>query len=214
MRSVKLILHLALMATFVVTAAACGSDGGGGQSSATVTATPTPEPTPEPGHMHVILGSDQAGGGNLATDFDFSTAVKVFFSQCFGGTGADCQGGMSLYSGEVGFEPLAEDEATDTFFPLAAGTALSLEITAIDEAVQLKFGDAVLSQAGDSVELGSVPGFHTEAEGQVVVPGVQTGGEYQVSFRIVDDGGQYGDSPDYTLSLTPSEGSPPPPDAN
>ena len=89
---------LAALLPFALTFA-CGPDGGGQGES------------PIEEHVEVKLGSDAAGGGKLTAEFDFDRAIALFFDECLGGSGDDCEGGTLLYSAaNPGFSALESDE--------------------------------------------------------------------------------------------------------
>ena len=60
----------------------------------------------EPEETEIFLGSTRVGGGQLAAQYAFGEPIQLFYDQCIGGTGDDCQGGVVLYSApNPGFAP-------------------------------------------------------------------------------------------------------------
>ena len=161
---------------------------------------PSPSNFPDE-HFDVLIAATDENGGDLAADYDFSEAVPVFLSATLGG--------LDLYSAaDPGFAPLEENEPDEGFYVVEDGVDVSLEITALDPGVRVKFGTVTLDEVGDSVVIGTTPELHTHGEWQVVVPEGTTAGEFSLSFRFVTDSPDYGPSKPVTALLALSAGEP------
>ncbi|MBM4244988.1 MAG: hypothetical protein FJ148_14425 [Deltaproteobacteria bacterium] len=155
---------------------------------------------PAPAHAEIVDPFDisvygtQAGGGALASDYDFSQNVTVSRSLC--------AGGLCLYSStDPGF--ITRTESTGGLAPLAVGTQVALEIVALDDGVTVKVDATVLDAPGEMAVIGTAPSLHLHPEWQVTRPEAELG-TYMVAFRFVQMGGgaSYEASPTYTLRLT------------
>lgn len=161
---------------------------------------PSPSNFPEE-HFDVLIAATEAGGGELAIDYDFTEPVPVFLSATLGG--------LDLYSAaDPGFAPLEADEPDEGFYVVEDGVEVSLEITALDPGVRVKLGSVTLDQVGDSVVIGTTPELHTHGEWQVVVPEGTSAGEFSLSFRFVTDSPDYGPSEAMTAVLSLTAGAP------
>lgn len=161
---------------------------------------PSPSNFPEE-HFDVLIAATAEGGGDLAADYDFAEPVPVFLSATLGG--------LELYSAaDPGFAPLEADEPDEGFHVVADGVDVSLEITALDPGVRVKFGSVTLDEVGDSVVLGTTPELHTHGEWQVVVPEGTTTGEFSLAFRLISDSPDYGPSEPVTATLSLTAGEP------
>lgn len=156
---------------------------------------------PAAAHAHgtaeMVLGSTADGGGDLALEFEFDHAVaRVSYDTTIGG--------ISLYSEIIpAIEPLAADEAS--LFVLDNSTAVTLEVTAIDEGkVSMKIGATTVNSVGDTVAVGTMPFGHTHPTYslQLALP-EGSFGEASIAFRLHSTGPtSYGDSPIYTLRIS------------
>lgn len=151
----------------------------------------------------MLIGSTADGGGALTIDWDFAArgVLQTFRALCAGG---DC-----LYSTiDPGF--MAVDDAPHAgFFTLAAGTAVSLEIVAIDEAAALKINGVALAHPGDRAPLGRAGTLHVHPTWQLTVADGVTG-DFPLSFTLTTDSPRYAGSAVFTVTLT---NRPPPPTA-
>ena len=144
----------------------------------------------------MIIGSTVAGGGALSIRYDFANLVEVSLS--FAGPT------QSLYSGtDPGWDAVFPSEPP--LFALAAGTAVRVQITAIDAGVSLKVGATTLAAVGDSVALGTIDaagnGLHVHPEWRLLLPNGVTGA-YHVSFRLTTTSAAYAQSPVYAATIT------------
>jgi hypothetical protein len=218
----NLILALSLG---VFVAAGCGDDE---QTFVLPTVTPVPVDTPIPTatpddgddheHRELEIGSTEDGAGHLAAEFDFDEAIALFFNECFGGEGDECEGGTVLYSvvnpGFVAFggddhEDEAETagmEHEDEIYPLDPGTQISIEVIAIDEGLSMRFEDQVLENPGDTYILGETPDFHGDAETFLLLPHDEEGNDFHLTFRLRAGTSPYEISDDLTLRFFPEEG--------
>lgn len=153
-------------------------------------------------HTDIELLSIADGTGALTSDYDFDRPIRLSDSLGF------CPGGQCRYvSTNPGFVTPADDARG--LFALAPGTAVSLEIVAIDDGASVKVGSAILDDPDESVNLGSAPGLHNHPEWTLILPeGVS--GQYEVSFRLTTTAAAYADSGVFTALLTnlPSEPTP------
>jgi len=170
--------------------------------TATPSAVPTPTPTPEePPHTENLFGSTEEGSGALTVDA--AAEVHVAFSACIGGTGDECIGGTAIYiATDPGFEQAEEDEPDEPLFVLADGVPVSLEVTAIDEGINLVFGSVTLNAVGESVLFGTTPGLHADLEWQLALPGGDTEGR-SVSLKLTTTSSLYTESEVFDVTLVP-----------
>jgi len=162
--------------------------------------SPSPvAPSPDDGHVDLIIGSTEPGGGALVMDYDFDVPFEVFESTSIGG--------FTLWSGtDPGFAQAETDEPVEGVYALEDGVTVSLEVTALDAGTQFRFGDVTIDEVGERVALGTVPDLHGHGEWQVTLPeGVATG-DYPFSFRVVADQAYDASEPE-TAFLTPVDGS-------
>jgi cysteine-rich repeat protein len=140
----------------------------------------------------IEIRSTVAGGGALATDHDFGEPVPVFESVC--------AGGICLYSStDPGFVTPASPAAG--LFPLDAGTTVSLEVLAMDDAVSIKVGAVVLNEVGESAELGTALSLHRHPSWQLQLPEGEVG-EYTAAFKLTTPSSKYADSVQFTVMLS------------
>jgi hypothetical protein len=154
------------------------------------------------------MGSTQHGGGALAVEYPFEQAVEVSFSQCIGGSGETCDGGIALYSGEApGFAPLEEDEPDEPFFVLEEGTPVSVERTAGDAAASFFFGGVNLAEPGDSVLFGTaIEGLHQHGEWQLALPGgEEPQGPYALGLKLTTTAPEYTESEEFMVMIVVEE---------
>lgn len=159
-------------------------------------------------HGDIIMGSTQRGAGALALEYDFAQEVAVSFSQCVGGSGEACDGGIVLYSGEApGFAPLEADEPEESFFVLEEGTAVSVERTAGDAAASFFYGGVNLAEPGDSVLLGTaIEGLHQHGEWQLTLPGgTEPEGPYALGLKLTSSSPDYDESEEFMVMIVVEE---------
>lgn len=139
----------------------------------------------------MLLGSTAPGGGALALQYDFAGEVRV--SESFTG------GGSTLYTAtDPGWDTLTA--AGGGLFPLAAGTPVTVTLTARDPGVSLKVGAATLDAAGESASLGAIP-IHLHPVWQLLVP-TGTLGRFTLSFELTTTAPAYARSPVYTAAIS------------
>lgn len=140
----------------------------------------------------MLLGSTAAGVGALALAHDFATPVRVFESASGGGN--------VLYSAtDPGWDALVSPGGG--LFPLASGTAVGVQITAIDAGVSLKIGASTLNAVGQARALGTAPSIHVHPTWQLVLP-AGTQGERRVSFVMTSTTAEYATSAVYTAIVS------------
>jgi len=147
--------------------------------------------TVDPGDFSIY--STAPGGGSLTTDGTLPPA-PVFPSVCLG---AFC-----LFSAtDPGF--ITRDASPGPgFFPLVAGTSVTMEIVSIADEASVLVGSKLLDEAGESASLGTAPGLHLHPTWQVTVPSSgETESSFPVRFRLTS-GAPYVASSEYTLMLT------------
>ncbi len=144
-------------------------------------------------HEHMALGSTQPGGGDLALDWDFEDdAIETFEAFC---TTTAC-----LYSNtDPAFLGIEEEE--HDLYPLAEGTAISLEVIARDSAVTVRVDGNPLDP-GKTVSLGTGPHIHSHPSWQLLLPPGAPQQEFTISYKLTTDSPLYGESPVYTSILT------------
>lgn len=161
--------------------------------------SPSPvAPAHDDGHVDLIIGSTEPGGGALVMDYDFGLPFEVFESRTIGG--------FTLWSGtDPGFAQAETDEPDEGVYALEDGVIVSLEVTALEAGTQFQFGDVTVNEVGERVALGTVPALHGHGEWQVTLPeGVEVG-DYAFSFRFVADVAYEASEPE-TAFLTPVPG--------
>lgn len=159
-------------------------------------------------HGDIAIGSTQQGGGALAVEYEFTQEVEVSFSQCIGGSGETCDGGIVLYSSEApGFAPLESDEPDESFYVLDEGTLVSLERTAGDAAASFFFGGVNLGDTGDSVLLGTaLEGLHQHGEWQLALPGgTEPAGPYALGLKLTTSTPAYVESEEFMVMIVVDE---------
>ena len=145
----------------------------------------------DPGDLSIY--STAPGGGALTTDSTLPPA-PVFPSVCLG---AFC-----LYSATDPGIITRDESPGPGFFPLAAGTTVTMEIVSMADEVSVLVGAKLLDDDGESASLGTTPGLHLHPTWQLTVPASGTGPpSFSVTFRLTS-GAPYGASTDYTLVLT------------
>jgi uncharacterized repeat protein (TIGR04052 family) len=163
----------------------------------------------EDDHVEFVVGSSSDGGGALVAhpEFDVEEPVPLPFSECFGGTGDECDGGTRLFGAvNPGVEPLEESEPDESLFKLADDTEITLELTAIDAGLVMRLGDAMLDSVGDSVAVGTTPDFHADFETQLTQPGGgEPSGTFSASFKLTTSNDQYESSTIATVKFTPTD---------
>lgn len=150
----------------------------------------------------MVIGADASGGGTLAIEFDFASKVKTTFTADVAGT--------SVYTAtEPGFDALDTDEPLESFYTLAPGTTVSVEITRLDAGkTAMKLNGVTLDAVGESTVLGTAGGvppndLHHHPELQLLLllaPGEF--GEGQIGFKLTTSTVGYSASQEYTLTLT------------
>jgi len=162
--------------------------------SSLVLATPHAAAAQPTEHSDIAVLGTSAGGGALATDYDFSRPTTVSESLC--------AGGLCLYSAtNPGF--VSSSAGAASLAPLQPGTVVAFEVVSLDPGVSVKIDATVLDGPGESATLGTAPSLHNHPEWQVTRPEDERG-EYRVSFRLVQVGGatSYAASATYTLRLS------------
>jgi len=156
-----------------------------------------PIPEQEEEELEIIFGSTEADGGALATDYDFGVPVAVTLS-------ADL-GEFVVYTGtDPGFVSLEGGDGEDGLFPLADDLPVRIEITDIDEGVQIKIGEVVLSSIGDAALLGETP-IHIHPEWQLIVPAAEEPQPRFVSFVLATTDDRFAPSEPYTATIAVAE---------
>jgi hypothetical protein len=141
----------------------------------------------EHGHGDMLVASTAAGGGALAIEYDFATVVGLAYDA----TLSDLLGLSAYTSTDPGFDSIEADEPEESLYRLAAGTDVTVEITAIDEGrVAVFLNGTLLDEIGDSVLLGTQdappPGdihHHGEMRLLLMLPADQPG-EGRFCFRL------------------------------
>lgn len=196
---------VALILSSALVLVGCGDDDDS-DSAPTPTITPqmaTPTPTPEeeePGHVEAMIGSHHAGGGELHAHYEFEPPIPLPFSECLGGSGANCEGGTALYlAGNPGLDSTEEDMPEESLYTLTDGTAVRFTIVSIAPQLSMRLEGVTLDSAGDSVVLGEVP-FHADAETVLALPGGEPPTtEFAVTYTLSAQG--YETSAEHTLTF-------------
>lgn len=154
-------------------------------------------------HPPVYLWSNQPGGGQIVMDYDFTRHVELFQTFCTPG-GATC-----LYTSiDPGFLAEPQDTTDDQSYPLANGTSVSIEITAIDPGLTLSVNGNRLAAAGARAKLGTMPTLHVHPSWQLLTS-EPPGQEIHLSYRLIADNG-YGASEVVTHTIVSVEPEPTP----
>lgn len=160
-------------------------------------------------HVEFVVASSSDGGGALVAhpEFNVEDPIPLPFSECFGGTGDECEGGTRLFSAvNPGVNSLEESEPDEAIFKLAEGTEIKLELTALDAGLVMRLGDVMLDSVGDSVVVGTTPEFHADFETQLTLPGGgEPSGTFSASFKLTTTSSQYESSTTATVKFTPTE---------
>lgn len=164
---------------------------------------------PPPGwgeHLHgdIEIASTEPDGGDLAVEFDFDEVVEVPFSQCFGGTGEDCDGGVLLFSTEEpGFGLLELSEPDESLYALPDDVEIEIEVTGADPEASLFVEGETLQDSGDRASLGITPDLHAHGSWQIAIAAGEDPAEaYEIRFRLLATDG-FGDSAEYVVRLAP-----------
>ncbi len=161
------------------------------------TTTPTEQPQD---HREIAVGSSAAGGGALATEFDYEEPIVLTFSSCIGGTAPNCTGGTSLYTAtSPGFDGGVDGTG---LYALDPETPVTIEIVAIDEGLSLRVEGERLDSAGQSILLGVGPDLHSDAETILALPGGTDANDLRLVFRLTTTAAAYQASADYELRFT------------
>lgn len=160
-------------------------------------------------HTDIAIASTQPGRGALAADYDFSRPIEISSSQCIGGSGTACEGGILLYSTEdPGFAPLQTDRAGESLYVLEEGTPVTIALSAATAGASLFLDGVSLSRPGDSVLIGqAVGGLHRHGSWQIAVAaGEPPASSYVLTFTLTTSAAQYVESESYTITLVPISG--------
>jgi hypothetical protein len=188
----------------------CGSDNMGNGAAVQSTATVTPTATPTPRENENIFGATEVGGGTLTIDAPLGPTgqptVDIYLSNSVGGT--------DIYIGTTpGFKEADADEPNFPLYQLVDGIPITLEVVAIDPAVSLIFeepsGALTLTQAGQSIPIGTTPGIQQDLSWQVQVPSGGSASGHSVMVQLTTTSDLYSESAVYTLQLVPMPGQPP-----
>ena len=118
-----------------------------------------------------------------------------------------CANGECLYqSEEVAILAPAEDDEHEGYSAVVSGTALSVEIVAIDSGAALRVGGSKLDQAGESKDLGDAPDLHAHPIWEIEAPQGEVG-TWSVVFRITAPLGAYDPAADVTVLVSNDAGS-------
>lgn len=156
-----------------------------------------------------IVASSAAGGGTLmvlTVDPPMSSTTiptRIYALACTPLAGVDlCSGtdpGFDAWP--VGATPVPGV----TYFPLAVGTVVDVELTAIDDDTFVQLGGTTVDAAGESGRIGTQGALegsmHLHPAWSLVVPS-DTLAERQVSFRLTSPSAGYADSSVYTVTIT------------
>ena len=142
-------------------------------------------------HEDIFVYSTSSGGGALVGE-PAPGVNPVFKNEAL------CFSTACLFSTtDPGIQAPSSPEAG--LFPLASGTEVSLEVVALDAAVNVNVGRTTLDGVGQSVVLGTASSLHVHPVFQIVVPEDEVG-RYAFSFRFTAPG--YGPSPTYDMLLS------------
>jgi uncharacterized repeat protein (TIGR04052 family) len=156
------------------------------------------------GHDHIMLGSDEPGGGRLTADFPYENHLHLSLAACLGGHGDDCEGGTAVYTGNAPFLQLGEDDEEHGRYALREGVPLSFEITAIDAAASVRFEETRIDTVGQSALIGvtAASPFHAHGELQLVLPGGEPPAEpHAMSFKVTTTAPEFSESVEHTLLM-------------
>ena len=164
----------------------------------------------EDDHKEIVIAADGAGAGALVAhaEYDTATPIPLFFSDCFGGTGDECDGGQRLFTAvNPGFSPIAASEPEESLYTVADGAPITLSVTALDAGLTLRLGEESLDSVGDSVLLGTTPDFHSDLEAQLLIAGGgEPSGTFSATFTVATTAAGYTTSAPFTVTFTPSDG--------
>jgi len=164
----------------------------------------------EDDHKEIVIAADGASGGALVAhaEYDTATPIPLFFSDCFGGTGDECDGGQRLFTAvNPGISPIEASEPEESRYTVADGVPITLSVTALDAGLTLRLGEAALDSAGDSVLLGTTPDFHSDLEAQLLIAGGgEPSGTFSATFTVATTAAGYTTSAPFTVTFTPRDG--------
>jgi hypothetical protein len=163
-------------------------------------------------HVEIFAASSSDGGGALLAhaEFDEAVVIPLFFSDCLGGSDASCTGGTRVYTAvNPGIEPLDESEPDEGTYVLADNTTVALEVTAIDPGLTIRYGDTVLQNVGDHVDLGTTPQFHADLQPQIALPNDALRKTYVVSLKLTTTSPAYTASDVFALKYVPRDAAQP-----
>lgn len=154
-----------------------------------------------PPHVDLLVGSTARGGGALAVLYDYGRTIPLSFSECIGGTGRECAGGIAVYSSEApGFDAVERDDPDAGIYPLSLGTVVRFELVSRDPGVSVLLEGALLDDPGDSVALPRVPDLHAHGAWQVAIDNpADRLRVFSLSFRMTTTAAGYTASEVYTL---------------
>jgi hypothetical protein len=139
----------------------------------------------------LVVGSSEPGGGVLVVVREQEAPIHAerdFASD-----------GLVLYTAaDPSFETPADGGGPP--FPLADGTKVTVEVTAVGDTVAMKLRGATLADVGASVLLGTAPALHAHPEWQLTLADGATGCQ-SLAFRLTADGG-YAPSDEHVVQVT------------
>ena len=110
-----------------------------------------------------------------------------------------------MYTGiSPGLDELEEDQPAESFYVLEDGTPVTLSVVALDPGLSFRFGDILLSTAGESVVLGTTPDLHGDFEWQITVPGATPPQPYNATLQLTTTSAAYGESDEFVFSFVPT----------
>jgi hypothetical protein len=139
------------------------------------------------------IWSTAANGGALTVYWDFAHKVVQTFPFCLNGQCLD----STIDPGFITTEPAPDG----SFYSLADGTNVTIEIVAIDSAATLQVNGVALAKPGDAALLGTAPTLHTHPSWQLSLP-EGTLGNYSLSYKLTTDSPLYSESAVYAVTLT------------
>lgn len=159
---------------------------------------------------YIVVSSADGGGALMAINVNPSLTqssteipTRIYALACTPLTDIDVCSGT-----DPGFDawPVGKTPVTGvTYFPLVPGTAVDLELTALDPDTFLQVGGSTLDAVGEAGRLGTQTNeegsMHLHPAWSIVVPSGQLA-EHQVSIRLTSPSPAYAPSSVLTLTIT------------
>lgn len=141
------------------------------------------------------IWSTEPGGGALTIQYDFESRIQTYESFC------TADRSVCLFSAiDPGFIATAADTPGDSFYPLADGTRIRIEVLSVADGLTIRINGQRIDP-GQSAGLGEMPNIHVHPSWQISVPGSVVG-DFAVTYKLTTDSPQYEGSAELTSIVT------------